>query len=199
MVIFMAKTCSTWPEMVLVVPPARYFDALICCNRCTGPWTTKSWKKVEKIAKNQFSRPNLQGLVHLRGAKIWSKGPILMLFGSWEGFWNMPTCFQMFVEVFAAIRGAKNEIKQKTSFFSPIPLLKSSISKNEKCRAKTLTFLWFQCIFLTYWVSKMGKPLVPVAPTHLGHLGHPSATSGHFFLSADATDILPSCVCYVEL
>ena len=108
-----------------------------------------------------------------------------MLFGSWEGFWNMPTCFQMFVEVFAAIRGAKNEIKQKMSFFSPIPLLKSSISKNEKCRAKTLTFLWFQCIFLTYWVSKMGKPLVPVAPTHLGHLGHPTnvRTEPGFFRS----------------
>ena len=133
----------------------------------------KKWKKVEKIAKNQFSRPNLQGLVRLRGAKIWSKGPILVLFGSWEGFWNMPTCFQMFVEVFAAIRGVKNEIKQKMSFLSPIPLLKSSISKNEKCRAKTLTFLWFQCIFLTYWVSKMGKPLVPVATTHLGHFGPP--------------------------
>ena len=98
----------------------------------------------------------------------------MVLFGFWEGFWDMPTCFQMFVEVFEAIRWAENEIKQKTSFFSPIPLLKSSISKNEKCRAKTLTFLWFQCIFLTNWVSKMGKPLVPVAPTHLGHLGHPT-------------------------
>ena len=115
-------------------------------------------------------------MVLLRGAKIWHKGWILVLFGCWEGFWNMSTCFQMFVDVFEAIRGAKNEIKQKMSFFSPIPLLKSSISKNEKCRAKTLTFLWFQCIFLTYWVSKMGKPLVPVAPTHLGHLGHPIAT-----------------------
>ena len=128
MVIFMAKTCSTWPEMVLVVPPARYFDALICYNRCTGPWTTKNWKKVEKIAKNQLSRPNLQGLMHLRGAKIWSKSPILLLFGSWEEFWNMPTCFQMFVEVFAAIRGAKNEIKQKMSFLSPVPLLTSKIN-----------------------------------------------------------------------
>ena len=147
-----------------------------CNNLLQQVYRSMDNKKLEeswKIAKNQFSRPNLQGLVHLRGAKIWSKSPILMLFGSWEGFWNMPTCFQMFVEVFAAIKGAKNEIKQKMSFFSPIPSLKSSISKNEKCRAKTLTFLWFQCIFLTYWVSKMGKPLVPVAPTHLGHLGHP--------------------------
>ena len=62
MAIFRAKICSTWPEMVPVVPPARYFDALICFHRCTGPWTTKNWKKVEKIAKNQFSRPNLLGL-----------------------------------------------------------------------------------------------------------------------------------------
>ena len=122
--------------------------------------------------ERKLIKVNFSGHIYrLRGAKILSKSLILILFGCWEGFWNMPTCFQMFVEVFAAIRGAKNEIKQKTSFFSPIPLLKSIISKNEKCRAKTLTFLWFQCIFLTNWVSKMGKPQVPVAPTHLGHLG----------------------------
>ena len=118
-------------------------------------------------------------MVRLRGAKILSKGPILVLFGSWEGFWNMPTCFQIFVDVFETIRGANIEIKQKMSFLSPVPLLKSSISRNEKCRYKTLSFWWFQCIFLTNWVSKMGKPLVPVAPRHLGHLGHPSG-AGRF-------------------
>ena len=119
MAIFRAKICSTWPKMVLVAPPARYFDTLICFHRCTGSLTTKNWKKVEKFAKNQFSRPNLQGLVRLRGAKIWSKGRILVLFGFWEGFWDMPTCFQMLVEVFEAIRGAENEIKQKRHFSAP--------------------------------------------------------------------------------
>ena len=52
MAIFRAKICSTWPEMVLVVPPARYCDALICFHRCTGPLTTKkmeeSWKNCKK-------------------------------------------------------------------------------------------------------------------------------------------------------
>ena len=100
MAIFRAKICSTWPKMVLVAPPARYFDALICFHRCTDPLTTKNWKKVEKYAKIWFFRLHLQALVRLRGAKIWSKGRILVLFGFWEGFWNMPTCFQMFVRVF---------------------------------------------------------------------------------------------------
>ena len=54
--------------------------------------------------------------------------PILVFFESSEGFWNMPRCFQMFVDVFETSKGVKNEIKQKTSFFSPIPLLKSTIS-----------------------------------------------------------------------
>ena len=103
-----------------------------------------------------------------------ANGPVHLWNRPSEGFWNMPTCFQMFVDVFETFKGVKNEIKQKTSFFSPIPLLKSCISKNEKCRAKTLTFWWFQCVSLTNWVSRMGKPLVPVSPTHLGHLGHPN-------------------------
>ena len=67
------KWCWLYPQQGIVMP---WFVS-------TGVqvhWPQKmeeSWKN----AKNQFSRPNLQGLVRLRGAKIWSKGRILVLFG----------------------------------------------------------------------------------------------------------------------
>ena len=111
--------------------------------------------------------------MRLRGAKIWSKSLILMFFESWEGFWNMPSCFQMFVHAFKTFMGVKNDPEQKMSFFSTNPLLKTAISWFDFCRYKPLTFWWFQCIFLTNWLSRMGKPLVPVGPTHFSHLGHP--------------------------
>ena len=141
-------------------------------------------KKLEenwKIAKNRFSRPNLQGLVHLGGAKIWSKSPILTFFESWEGFWNMPSCFQMFVHVFKTFTGVKNDPEQKMSFFSTNPLLKTAISWFDFCRYKPLTFWWLQCIFLTNWLSRMGKPLVPVGPTHFSHLGRPNVVPANIF------------------
>ena len=70
--------------------------------------------------------------------------------------------------------------------------MKSCISKNEKCRAKTLTFLWFQCIFLTNWVSRMGKPQVSLAPRHLGHLGHPNTL--HSVIYSHPTSRSPYCL-----
>ena len=136
-------------------------------------WTPRRWKKVDK---SQFF--NFSGHIYrLRGVKILSKSPILMFFESWEGFWNMPSCFQMFVDVFKTFRGVKNDPVQKMSFFSTNPLLKTAISWFDFCRYKPLTFWWFQCIFLTNWLSRMGKPLVPVGPTHFSHLGHPNISN----------------------
>ena len=100
-----------------------------------------------------------------------------MFFESWGGFWNMPSCFQMFFDVFKTFRGVKNDSEQKMSFFSTNPLLKTAISWFDFCRYKPLTFWWFQCFFLTNWLSRMGKPLVPVGSTHFSHLGHPTLTS----------------------
>ena len=174
MAIFRAKNCSRWPKMVLFVPQVRYFGALISFHRCTGPLDTKIWNKLEKMKKCRYFRHHLRAWVSLRSAKILSKSPILVLFVSWKVFWDMPTCFQMFVDVFEPIKGVKNGLEQKTSFFSPNPLLKTAISWFDFCRYKPLTFWWFQCIFLTYWVTRMGNPLGPVAPAHLGHLGHPT-------------------------
>ena len=161
--------------MVLFVPPVRYFDALIHFQRCIGPLDTKNVKESWKKSIFHFFRPYLRAWVRSRSAKIWSKSPILVLFVSWKVFWDMPTCFQMFVDVFEPIKGVKNGLEQKTSFFSPNPLLKTAISWFDFSRYKPLTFWWFQCIFLTYWVTTMGNPLGPVAPAHLGHLGHPIA------------------------
>ena len=150
--------------MVVLLPPVRNFGALIHLHRCTGQLDTKIRWKMEKMKK-----------MHFRSAKIWSESPILMFSESWEGFWNMQTCFWMFVDVFKTIKGVKNGLEQKTSFFSPNYLLKTAISWFDFCRYKPLTFWWFQCIFLTNWLSRMGKPLVPVGPTHFSHLGHPNA------------------------
>ena len=128
------------------------------------------------MKKYRYFMQHLRARVRLRSAKILSKSPILVLFVSWKVFWDMPTCFQMFVDVFEPIKGVKNGLEQKMSFFSPNPLLKTAISWFDFSRYKPLTFWWFQCIFLTYWVTKMGNPLVPVAPTHFSHLGHPKLT-----------------------
>ena len=40
---------------------------------------------------------------------------ILMLFGCLVGYWDMQSCFPMFVRVFQAIRGVKNDLNQNTS------------------------------------------------------------------------------------
>ena len=162
--------------MVLFVLQVRYFGALISFHRCTGPLDTKIWKKLEKMKKYRYFRQHLRALVSFWSAKMLSKSPILVLFVSWKVFWDMPTCFQMFVDVFEPIKRVKNGHEQKMSFFSPNPLLKMAISWFDFCRYKPLTFWWFQCIFLTYWVTTMGNPLGPVAPAHLGHLGHPTGT-----------------------
>ena len=43
-----------------------------------------------------------------------------MLFGSLVGFWDMPSCFPMFVHVFQATRGVKNDLDQNLSVFPDI-------------------------------------------------------------------------------
>ena len=128
MAIFMAKNCSRWPKMVLFVPPVRYFGALIHFHRCTGRLDTRMWKQLEKMKKYRFFRQHLQAWVRLKSAKIRSKSPILIFFVSWKVFWDMPTCFQMFDDVFKTVRGVKNDLALKSSFFSPYPLLKTAIS-----------------------------------------------------------------------
>ena len=43
---------------------------------------------------------------------------ILVLFGSLVGHWDMQSCFPMFVGVFQAIRGVKNDLDQNMAFFT---------------------------------------------------------------------------------
>ena len=44
----------------------------------------------------------------------------LVLFGSLMGHWDMKNCFPMFVHVFQAVRGVKNDLDQNVSFFPDI-------------------------------------------------------------------------------
>ena len=39
-----------------------------------------------------------------------------MFFGSLVGHWDMQSCFRMFVCVFQAIKGVKNDLNQNMSF-----------------------------------------------------------------------------------
>ena len=120
MAISRPETCSHWPRLALLVPPGRYFDGRVCCYKFLGPLNTKNWKKLKKSQKIDFS-----GLIsgihgHLRGRKIWSKSSILVLFGSWVGYLDMQSCFPMFVHVFQATRGVKNDLDQNLSVFPDI-------------------------------------------------------------------------------
>ena len=60
----------------------------------------------------------------LQSAKIWPRSSILVLFWSLVGHWNMQSCFPMFVGVFQAIRGVKNDQYQKMSFVWVYSLMK---------------------------------------------------------------------------
>ena len=44
----------------------------------------------------------------------------MVLFGPLVGLWYMQSCFLMFVGVFQAIRGVKNDLDQNLSFFPDI-------------------------------------------------------------------------------
>ena len=81
----------------------------------TGFWVhciQKIGEKWEKSPKIDFS--GIRG--HFDLQKIWSKSSILVLFGSLVGHWDMQSCFRMFVCVFQAIRGVKNDLNQNMSF-----------------------------------------------------------------------------------
>ena len=90
--------------------------------------TSQAHPSLQCCLKNRYFRQHLRAWVSLRSAKIGFKSPILVLFVSWKVFWDMQTCFQMFVDVFEPIKGVKNGLEQKTSFFSPNPILKTAIS-----------------------------------------------------------------------
>ena len=69
----------------------------------------KNWEKSQKI---DFS--GIPG--HFEMQNKWSKSSILVLFKSLVGHWDMQKCFPMFVCVFQAISGVKNDLNQNTSF-----------------------------------------------------------------------------------
>ena len=107
------KTWSYWPKMVLLVFLVRYFDGQVHFYWFLGPLNTKNWKKLRKKSKKMdFS--GIHG--HSEVQKIWFKSSILVLFGSLVGHWDMQSCFRMFVCVFQAIRGVKNDLNQNMSF-----------------------------------------------------------------------------------
>ena len=103
--------------MVLRVPPATYFDGLVCLPRDTIPLSIQKGKKLEKKSKTSFCwQFSAYGTTIFR-AKNYSKFPKLVLFGSWVGHWYMQTCFPMFVDAIKAFWGAKIGLEQKKVIF----------------------------------------------------------------------------------
>ena len=82
----------------------------------------------------------------------------------------------MFVGVLKAIKGVKIEVEQKKSFLADIHRVNMGLRGLGCGQYKRTTFEGFLCIFLKILAKDMGKPLVPAAPRHLGHLGHPTET-----------------------
>ena len=107
MAIFMPKTYSKVPIMVLNMYTGRYSYVLSCFHRFPGPMVAKKWKKFEKMQKFWFFRPFSQRSRSLQSARIWSMSSILVLFGPLVGHWYMQSCFPMFVCVFQATRGGQ--------------------------------------------------------------------------------------------
>jgi len=71
--------------MVLKVPPARYFDALVHFHRFAGPLGSERGNKLEKKSKisilGQFSALDMT----ISRAKNGSDKPKLVLFWAWKG------------------------------------------------------------------------------------------------------------------
>ena len=81
-------------------------------------------EKIEKKVKNVIFRQNVMPSRSLQSAKIGSMSSILVLFGPLVGHWDMQSCFPMFVCVFQAIKGVKNDQYTKMSFVGVYPLMK---------------------------------------------------------------------------
>ena len=115
--------------MVLLVPVMKYFYGQVPFYRFLGPLDTKNWEKWEKSQKIDFS--GIHG--HFDLQKIWSKSSILVLFGSLVEHWDMQSCFQMFVCVFQAIKGVKNDLNQNMSFFPDIYKVNEALNSKARC------------------------------------------------------------------
>ena len=79
-------------------------------------WMEQIGRNWEKKSKKWFFRQNFMPSRSLQSAKIWSMSSILVLFGCLVGYWDMQSCFPMFVRVFQAIRGVKNDLDENMTF-----------------------------------------------------------------------------------
>ena len=89
----------------------------------------KNWGKWEKSQEIDLS--GIHG--HFDLWKIWSKSSILVLFGSLVGHSVMQSCFWMFVCVFQAIRGVKNDLNQNMSFPPDIYKVNEALNDRTGC------------------------------------------------------------------
>ena len=96
-------------------------------------WTQKIGRIWEKSQKIDFSDLISGYHGHFKVKKIWSKCSILVLFGPLVGHWDMQSCFSMFVHVFQATRGVKNDLDQNLSFFADIYKVNGALNGGAGC------------------------------------------------------------------
>ena len=85
----------------------------------------------------------------------------------------MPRCFPMFVHVFQATRGVKNDLDQNLSFFTDIYKVNGALNGPAGCNPQPSIFCRFQCIFLTNLEKNTGGTSLPEGFSPLVHFGPP--------------------------
>ena len=79
------------------------------------------------------------------------------LFGPLVGHWDMQSCFPMFVCVFQAIRGVKNDLDQKMSFLWLDPSMKSGLKGAYRGGPLGINFFGFSMHFSHQLGKRDGK------------------------------------------
>ena len=85
----------------------------------------------------------------------------------------MPSCFLMFVLVFQATRGVKNDLDQNLSFFTDIYKVNGALNGRAGCNPQPSIFCRFQCIFLTNLEKNTSGTSLPEGFSPLVHFGPP--------------------------
>ena len=121
MAIFRAKICSTWPEMVPVVPPARYFDALICFQRIEVHGPQKIGRKLKKLQKINFPGQICRDWCAWEVLKSDPKVGFWCSLGSGRGFGICKPVSKCLLRFLRQLDGPKMKSSKKRHFSAPFP------------------------------------------------------------------------------
>ena len=132
MAIFRSEICSKWPKMVLKVPPARYFDALVHFHRFTGPLGSKKGRNWVKSQKSQFSGNFQRWIRPFQGLKTVPINQNWFFFGPGRGIRICKDVSKCLLMQSRQSKGPKLGWSRKSHFPADIHKVKSHISSNGK-------------------------------------------------------------------